>query len=232
MPEKREKVKGTEITQQEKYIYNTYLRVYRSKQDKPFKYRKKFDDFHNHKNYSHVKKLGVFFRKFPHISIDKFFIAPYELYPDEETIYDMQFYASQRAIKVYSLYIKHLDQLDPDTDQHVQFTKDSLMSIFKFCKQHNICIEEYVHQKSGDIPTFMLHLRDRYVSIYSLLGFEGFEAKLNTVPKDRIDFTIGENFVSSLEKYRTRYYTSRKNKQITRQGINKLKKLLLTANSS
>lgn len=232
MSEKREQVQKVEITGQEKYLYNTYLRIHRTKQGKPFRYRKQFDDFHNHESYIFVKKLGVFFRKFSHISIDKFLNAPYDLYPDEDAIYDLKFYASPRAVKVYSLYVKHLDQLDPDTEQQLQFAKDSLMYIFKYCKEHKLPIDDYINQKTGDIPTFVLHLRDRYVSIYSLFGFDNFEAKLNTVPKDRLDFTIGENFISLLATYRTRYYNSTKNKKVITQGINKLKKILLTVNSS
>tara|TARA_Y100000310_G_scaffold197205_1_gene197294 strand:- start:3343 stop:4035 length:693 start_codon:yes stop_codon:yes gene_type:complete len=217
------------VTEQEKYIYNTYLRVYRTKQNKPFKYRKNFDNFDEYEYYVYIKKLGLFFKKFSHISVDNYFSAPYELYPEDNTAYDLTFYGSPRAIKVYSLYMKHLDQLDPDTDHHLQFAKDSLMYIFKFCRDNNLIIEDYTEQKTGDIPTFMLHLRDREVSIYSLFGFEDFEDKLNKVPNNRLEFTIGESFISSLAKYRTRYYTSRKNKQITKQGIKKIKTLLLTA---
>ena len=77
-----------EITNQERYIYNTYLRVSRTKQNKPYKYRKDFKDFTNHDQYFFVKKLSLFFNKFSHISIDRFFTAPYELYPDDNTVYD------------------------------------------------------------------------------------------------------------------------------------------------
>lgn len=218
------------VTEREKYIYNTYLRVYRTKQNKPFRYRKQFDDFGDNENYVHVKKLGYFFNKFEHINPEIFFSAPYNLYPDDDTIYDLKFYASQRAIKVYGLYTKQLDQQGPDTDYQIQFVKDSLMFIFKFCKENRLQLNEYISHKTGDIPTFVLHLRNRYVSIYSLFGIEEFETKLYRIPKDRLDFTIGENFTILLENRRTSFYNSTKNRQVTKKGIKQITKLLLTVN--
>jgi len=217
-----------EITNQEKYIYNTYLRIFRSKQNKPYKLRKDFNNFSDSESYFFVKKLGMFFNKFPHINIDKYFNSPYELYPDDDTIYDIKFYASPRAIKVYGLYMKHLDQQDPDAEHHIQFAKDSLLYIYKFCKQHNLNLNEYMDHKTGDIPTFVLHLRDRYISIYTMLGFNEFEQKIHNISNDRLNFTIGENFVSTLANYRIRYYNSNKFKRTIKQGINKIKNILLT----
>ena len=222
--------KAEEITEQEKYIYNTYLRVHRSSQNKPFKYRKNFTDFKENESYVFIKRLGTFFKKFNHINIQSFFDAPYKLYPDDDSIYDLKFYSSPRAIKVYSLYMKHLDQSDPDNNYHITFVKDSLMYIFKFCRDQRIQLNEYIKHKTGDIPTFILHLRDRYISIYSLFEFDDFEKMLYNIPDERLNFTIGENFISSLANYRSRYYTSIKNKQITKEGIYKIQKLLLTAN--
>ena len=122
--------------------------------------------------------------------------------------------------------MKQLDQLDPDTDYHIQFTKDSLMNIFKFCRDNNFQIQDYIKHKTGDIPTFVMHLRNREVSIYTLFGIDGFETYLRKVPNNRLDFTIGENFTFLLEKYRTRYYTCIKSKEITKLGIKKIEKLL------
>lgn len=230
MSTKREQ-KANIITEREKFIYNTYLRVHRTKQNKPFRYRKQFDDFQDNENYIHVKKLGAFFKKFSHIEPEVFFNAPYNLYPDDNSIYDLKFYASQRAVKVYGLYTKQLDQQGPDTDYQLQFVKDSLMFIFKFCRDNKLTLTEYINHKTGDIPTFVLHLRNRYVSIYSLFGVDGAESKLFKVPKERLDFTIGENFTILLEKRRTSYYNSTKNRQITNKGIKQIKELLLTANN-
>ncbi len=208
-----------DITQLEKYIYNTYIRVSRSRQNKPYKLRKDFTKFHTHQNYYYTKKLGIFLGKYSHISVDDFINAPYELYPDESIVYDLKFYTSPNAIKIYSLYMKQLDQTDPDTEYQLKFVQDSLMNIFKFCKSEKLEFNKYINHKSADIPTFLLHLKRREVSIYTLLAIEGFDRELNKVTPGRVDFTIGENFTSLLEQYRTRYYNSSKSKKITVQGI-------------
>ena len=88
----------------EKDIYNTYIRVSRSKQNLPYKYRKNFDNFADTSNYVYVKKLGKFFTKFSHINVSDFFDAPYEIYPDNDS-YDLRFYITPKAVKIYSSYI-------------------------------------------------------------------------------------------------------------------------------
>lgn len=228
MSEKRNKI----ISEKEKYIYNTYLRVHRSKQNKPFKYRRDFSKFDETEHFVYIKRLGNFFNKFNHINIDKFFGAPYGLYPDDNSIYDLRFYASPRAIKVYSLYLKSLDQSDPDSEHHIQYVKDSLLYIYKYCLAKNINVNEYINEKSGDIPTFILHLRDRYISIYSVIGIDTFDLIMHRIPNDRLNFTVGENFISQLDNFRTQYKISTKLKTITEKGIKQINKLLLTAKSS
>ena len=228
MSEKRNKI----ISEKEKYIYNTYLRVHRSKQNKPFKYRRDFSKFDETEHFVYIKRLGNFFNKFNHINIDKFFGAPYGLYPDDNSIYDLRFYASPRAIKVYSLYLKSLDQSDPDSEHHIQYVKDSLLYIYKYCLDKNINVNEYINEKSGDIPTFILHLRDRYISIYSVIGIDTFDLIMHRIPNDRLNFTVGENFISQLDNFRTQYKMSTKLKTITEKGIKQINKLLLTAKSS
>ena len=225
MPPKRE-----EVTQLEKNIYNAYLRISRTRQNKPYKLRKNFNGFVDYEYYFCVKRLEIFFKKYPHINISNFFNSPYELYPDDNIVYDLKYYISSKAIKIYSLYMKQQDQLDPDTEYQIQFVKDSLLVIFKFCRDNKLQLHEYIKHKTGDIPTFVLHLKDRRVSIYTLLNMGGFEAELIKVPNDRLNFTVGENFTSLLEQYRNRHYTCRSNKVIAVKGIKQIKKLL-TVNS-
>ena len=104
MSTKREQ-KANIITEREKFIYNTYLRVHRTKQNKPFRYRKQFDDFQDNENYIHVKKLGAFFKKFSHIEPEVFFNAPYNLYPDDNSIYDLKFYAYKFFNKLFHFHL-------------------------------------------------------------------------------------------------------------------------------
>ena len=77
-----------------------------------------------------------------------------------------------------------------------------------------------------------MHLRDRYISIYSVIGIEPFDLIMHRIPNDRLNFTVGENFISQLDNFRTQYKMSTKLRTITEKGIKQINKLLLTAKSS
>ena len=51
------------MTELEKNVYNTYLRISRTRSGKHFKYRKKFDNFEENKAYVPVKKIAKLFLK-------------------------------------------------------------------------------------------------------------------------------------------------------------------------
>ena len=58
----------------EKQIYNTYLIVSRSINNKPFKTRKDFTNFEKKPEYLAVKKLAAFFKKHRQLNINSFFL--------------------------------------------------------------------------------------------------------------------------------------------------------------
>mgnify|MGYP003642959282 CR=1 FL=1 len=214
------------ISNLEKNIYNTYLRISRSKQNHPFKYRKNFSKFENDDNYVYVKRLQIFFSKFHHISIEDFFQAPYYVYPDPDPYYDLRFYTSPRAIKVFGSYVKMKDNEDPDTDSQIGRAKESLMHIFKFCRDNNIDLDSYTAHSTNDLKTFILHLRDRKVSVYCLFGLPDTETHLRRCSPDLLSFTIGDDFINKLANFKTRYYNSIKLKAIVQQGILNIRNLL------
>ena len=84
------------MTEFEKSVYNTFLRVKRVEQNKPFRARKNFDKFEDGDDYPYVKKLGMFFNKFSHIKMINFFTAPYRVYTDSVEQFDLKFYTSPR----------------------------------------------------------------------------------------------------------------------------------------
>lgn len=216
------------MNQFERHIYNTFLKVSRSSQNLPFKYRKDFDGFEDDPKYGYIKKLGTFFGKFSHISVDDFFRAPYEIYPDGYGDYhDLKFYISPRAIRMYGSYQKKKDNESPDSKSQTTFIINSLMFIFLFCKEHNIQLNEYlVHTSSGDLYTFIDHLRQRKVSLYTFFGFPDFENRLHEYPKSRLEFTLGEEFIKELASRKLLYYNSTKAKCMAQDGLDKIKNLL------
>ena len=208
------------MTDLEKRIYNTFIRIYRSRQNQPYKLRKDFDDFEKSDNYHFVRKLGMFFTKHNKISIDTYFAAPYEIYTDSTTGFDLQFYISPKAIKAYSLYNKKRDQEPVDSDIHIKHIKESLFYIYKFCKDNNIHLDEYIDHKTNDIHTFILHIQSREVSVYVLLCLEKFDTMIYGYTKDMLSFIIEEDFYEKrLDIFRTRLYTSSRIKNIIMLGL-------------
>ena len=219
------------MTQLGKTIYNTYLRISRTKQNKLFKYRKNFDRFDDNPNFLFVRKLCSFFTKFPHISVEDFFNAPYNVYLDESPYYDLKYYTTPKAIRVYGLYMKQKDTEHPDCESQLNMIKQSLLFIFTFCRDNKLGIHEYLDHKTNNFPTFVLHLRQRDVTIYVLYGFASFEVKLRSTPTDRLRFTLGDQFVDTMSSFKLKYYDSKKAKRITEQGIQKIKYILNNTNN-
>ena len=211
-----------EITDFEKLIYNKYLATTRSNQNLPFKLRKNFDGFTDDVNYFYVKKLAMFFNRFQHIDIDEFFKAPFRIYSDK--IFDLKFYTSQRALKVYTLYVQRKQLTPPDSDDQLYGIKKSLQYILKFCNDQNITIDEYISHMDSGLPTFVMHLKHCNVTLYTLFGFESFESCINSIDRDHLKFTLGD-LVSNIPQFRTRFMTSTLAKKLARVGIRKIKEL-------
>ncbi len=214
------------MTELEKAVYNTFLRTSRVEQNKPFRYRKNFDKFEDSSDYPYVKKLAMFFMKFSHVRMNDFFVAPYRVYTDSVEAFDLKFYMTPRATKLYGIYLEQLDSENPDTDHHIDFIKESLLFMFKFCRDNNISFDEYKDHQTGDIKTLLQHIRDKKVSPYAVFGIGDLRDILTGYSSDFLDFVAGKNFSERVDLYRSRYYNSRKAKHITEKGITKLTKIL------
>ena len=214
------------MQKQEKEIYNTFLRITRTQNNKPFQYRKNFDNFESHTDYPFIQKLSRFFKKFPHIRIEEFMVAPYKVYPDAAQYYDIKFYTTPKAIKLYSLYMDNMAAQSPDNDQHIEQIKESMFFIFKFCRDTNITLQEYTEHMSGDIHTVLSHIRDRKITPYVVFGIKDLGDIARGYPSDFLDFMAGKNFQERVDLYRSRYYNSRKAKAIIQKSIKHITKLI------
>tara|TARA_Y100000592_G_C5461240_1_gene314092 strand:+ start:1272 stop:1916 length:645 start_codon:yes stop_codon:yes gene_type:complete len=210
----------TDITEHEKAIYNKFLAVTRSSQNQPFKLRKDFSSFSENVNYVYLKKLGLFFSKFPNIVMDDFFAAPFHIYNDKSS-YDLKFYTSQKALKIYTIYQTKKQNEMPDEPNQLFFIKQSLNFILKFCKENNITVSEYITHKTNNMNSFILHLKERKISIYVLFGFENAEKLLKSIGPETMDFMF-KDLKNKLAIYRTRFYTSKKAKLLVKHGLEKI----------
>ena len=217
------------MTYYQKNLYNTFLRVYRTKQNLPYRPRKNFDKFIDTPSYVAVLKLERFFNKFPHIDTQLFFTAPYEVYPDDDA-YHIEFYISPKAVRMYSLYMKKRDDESPDSVNQKEYIKRSLVYILKYCTDNNINLDEYINLKLNDLHVFILHLKDHNVSVYTLLGIDGFDQIMKSYDSDRLNFIVGENFVNKLAIFRTRLYNSKDAKKLVIKGTKLIKNIIAKQN--
>lgn len=215
------------VTQLEKRIYNTHLAITRSKNNKPFKLRENFSKFEEEPHYALVKKLANFFERHQNVNINDFFIAPFVIYKnDTNPFYDLKFYLTAKARSIYTIYMKRQDTQHPDSTHTIKKCKDSLMFIYKYCKEKNIRAEDYLSQKSsGIIPDFGLHLKDRKINIYTLFAFDHFEKRFFEIPNDMLAFMFGDIY-NDFTNIRMRYLQSEDCKRVCKTGLNEIKKIL------
>ena len=128
-------------------IYNTYLRISRGKRNLPYKIRKDFSDIADDEKYPTLLKLESFFKRNSYVNLNNFFEAPYELYTDEK-YFDLDFYLTQKAIKIYNLYQKKKTYIDPDSDIQINSIKDGLLFIYGFCKNGK-SLDSSIFRKGG-----------------------------------------------------------------------------------
>ena len=212
------------ITEFEKYIYNSYLKVTRSSSDLPYKIRKNFEKVDD-KLYLAIKKLSLFFKKYPHIKVEEFFKAPYSIYPDEK-YFPIEYFYSLKAIKAYTVFNSKQINLDPDSEEQLTNIKKSLIYIFNFCKQKNIQINNYIFHKTNNEYSFLLHLKEHNVNVYALLGFTNFEKVLKSCNAEITKFIIGDNVYDNVQNFRTKLYNSKKASKLVDLGLKKLNEKL------
>jgi hypothetical protein len=203
-------------------IYNTFLRISRAQKNKPFRYRKNFEDFEKEENYLPVLKLKNFFSRNPKISMEDYFLAPYYVFPDsKESYYDLKFYNSLQAIKTYSLYNKKILMEEPDSEIQLTKIKEGLEFIRDFCLEKEIQLAEYLFYKSEKTHDFLIHLAEKKISIYNLFLLKDFDKVLKTYDFELLTFILNE-MASRISHFRTKFLSSQKAKLFCVQGLKKI----------
>jgi len=208
------------MTTFEKLIYNTYLAVSRSSRNKPFKLRKDFEKI-DEAQFIAIKRIATFLKKFPHIKMEDYFKAPYNLYPDEQ-YFPLDYYASLKATRSYTLFQKKVVNMDTDSEEQLSNIKQSLIFILNFCNEVRVSPVNYINHKTNNEYSFMVHLREHKVNIYTLLGFETFEKNLKSRDAEVARFIIGEDVYNNISMYRTKLYNSKKASRLVDLGLKKI----------
>lgn len=159
-------INQTELSDFEKNIYNTFLKVSRKVHNQPYSIRKNFDDIDEHL-YINIKKLAVFFQKFPNIDPEVFFYAPYKIYDDNR--FNIEWYNTRKALVAYTSFKKTVENIDPDNESSIQEIKKSMIFISSFCKERNIPFKDYFKIKEGIFPKYLLDFKNENISFFIVL---------------------------------------------------------------
>jgi len=208
------------MTELEKIIYNKHLAVSKSLRNKPFKLRNNFEDFENNSKYIFVKRIANLFARHPEIDIDMYFSAPYELYKDVE-YFDLNYFASPRAIKTYTIYKQELLFTSPDNQ--IESIKKSLHFIVHYCLDKKINLEDYSHYKeSGLQPIWIYHIKRNKINPYVIMEFPNIVNFINELEKEERNLLLGQ-FGDNFFTYKNNYLTSKKLRSFLSEAFLKLK---------
>jgi hypothetical protein len=210
-----------------KTVYNTFLRISRQQQNKPYRLKSDWSDFENSKNYLPVIKLKSFFDRNVSVNIEDFFKSPYYVY-DENTYYDIDFYNTLSAIKVYGIFCNKINLMDPDNELQINNILRGVKFIREFCKIKNLKLGEYLTyiERDNVINSFILHLKEKKISVFNLFPLKNFDRIISGIDFDILKFILNELPIR-LSILRGKFYASKKGKQIAIEGLKIIEKDLL-----
>lgn len=198
-------------------IYNSFIRAYRTANSAPYRARKTYDTLPQEVK-NKVERIKLFFDSYD-IDVNDFFEAPYFLYPDTK-YFPFDYYLSRKAVKSYSDFEKQLLMLGPDNSRNLIKIKNSASFIKKFLKENNISFLEYLDYKKDKVPSFITHLKNKKVSVYFLLGLEGFNKAFFSFDSNLLKFIIPDIY-ENYELYNKKFTTSKHARILVKSILNK-----------
>ena len=211
------------ITSAEKNLYNTYLRVSRTSRNKPFSYRKDFTDLED-KIVVHLNRISNLLFKYPHIDPEDYFLAPFKVYPNAEH-FAIEYYSGMGGVNAYTMYMKQLQEMPPDSDEQLGFIKKSLKTLGTFCIKNNITTEQYSSFKTGLTYDWMKHVKKHEISIYVLMEFPEISNIIKEVAEDEKELFLGE-IGTYFWGYKSKYLQSKLARELVKEGIEKINKVV------
>jgi hypothetical protein len=210
------------MTENEKNIYNTYLAVSHKIKNRPFRLRKNFDKFDETQDYVYIKKIENIFKQLPQINREWYFEAPYKIYEDQ-TYFDLKYFASQRAIKTYTIYLKLKKDQDPDSENILLHIKKSLHFIAKYCIANHIKIDDYITHKDGVTFAWLQHIKNTNINLYTIFYYQNILQIIDNLHNSEKEIFFGDSY-NKLHVYKRRLLNSQKAKYTIDAGMKKIKK--------
>lgn len=210
-----------------KIIYNTFLKISRQQQNKPYRLKTDWSDFEKSKNYLPTLKLKSFFDRNSTVNIEDFFKSPYYVY-DEDSYYDLDFYNTLSAVKVYTIFCSKVNLLDPDSDLQVQNILRGIKFLKNFCIDKKIKLTDYLTYKEPESITnrFLIHLKEKNISVYNLFPLKNFDKIFGSMDFEVLRFILNE-LPLKISILRGKFYASKKGKQIAIEGLKIIEKEIL-----
>ena len=208
------------ISEDQQRIYNNHLVASRKAQDAPFRLRKDFTKVDVDK-IRYLEKLDRFFKSYPSIDQQSFFMAPHEIY-DDDSQYSLEFYTRPKAITCYTQWMKKLELEDPDGDVIMHRLTESLKFVFKFCKEKGLTFEQYQSYSELSLPCFLDHLKNHKINFYTLHALTFANPK---VESKILEFVIPDFFLT-FQKTKNKFFHSTKMRTFSRKAKEQLDKEL------
>jgi hypothetical protein len=205
-------------TELQKRIYNEHLKLSRLAKNQPYRLRKDFEKISDTTKLNLIKLENLFLNN-RHIKIEDFFNAPYEIYGKEES-FDLKFYSSQKAIGIYSIYIKKIMESNPD--DILNRIVDGIKFIKKFCADENISVTKYVEHQTGLYPTFILHLKQFIYPLYIIFYLPKGEEIFRKIPLDERIFLFSDNVYENISELSRKVNRSVNADRLLRAWVTKL----------
>ena len=125
----------------------------------------------------------------------------------------LDFYSSFNAISTYKKYVTELELTEPDHEFNIVKLRDSFKFIYDTCVKNNLTTcNEYLQVESGMYPNFILDLKNRDISYYSLLALNVSEKNIK-LEKNIVEF-VCSSFYNTLSSLRSKYTFSKKIKPL------------------
>lgn len=207
-----------------KEVYNTYLKVIAKHSNRPYKFKINFDGFEQSENFIYSNKVSNFLNRNISVNIEDFFEAPYFVYSDEK-YFSLDFYTTQKAVKCYGMYMSQKDTEDPDTTFNLTKINEGLKFIKKFCIDNNLTLEEYLNYRTGKINEFVIHLKNRKISVYNLFSFNNFDLVFLKLDYSILQFILNGT-LAKIPIYRAKFYSSIQAKQLSKKGLEIVEKAI------
>jgi len=216
------------VTNQEKNLYNTFLRISRTSQNKPFSYRKDFSTL-DESSLLYTKRIYNLLSKYRHIKAEAYFLAPYKVYPNKE-YFPLEFYAKMGGVSAYTMYMRQVQEMKPDSEEQLNFIAESLQFIGSHCIRNNISLDEYPTFKTGVTYDWMKQIKKHEISIYALMEFSKVGDIIGSAQEDEKELFLGDIGVD-FGHYRSKYIQSKTAKTLVREGTKRIKKVISNKNN-